>query len=381
MTDRNWQKIWLEISDKFAWRSGKGHSGKVACSLLMCLFLPFNVNANAASFDCKKAELAVEKAICADPVLSELDDKIAKAHKEALGKLTPFWKEWYKEQQRKWLRDRNKTEKLQLVSLHRQRLEEITSILNQLPRHVWQVLELPESYDPFTVGISEGKDYIGVSTNERKSHKLIVRYIDVETGVEIENINTSTRADFGLSRIQVKEGFIVPEYRPSNHICWRDLSDTGVIVDNGDRTPAPATIPKMQRDWQKIVMNSQEVPFTLNLRTYYLVYLPEGHNLQEQPDCPEVSVMPFGMITPIKQGAIIETWDGRVFLKITDLRTIRRGFIAPQVFALDEYDYERYKATIAKQCRNITDPNNADYGIVYDECRAQIIREIIGKER
>ena len=41
--------------------------------------------ARAASFDCAKARTGVEKAVCADPQLSEYDERIAAAYQRALG--------------------------------------------------------------------------------------------------------------------------------------------------------------------------------------------------------------------------------------------------------------------------------------------------------
>ena len=56
----------------------------------------------AASFDCKKASTAGEKAICADATLSKLDEELAQAYKQALKKGS---KESVQAAQKAWLKE------------------------------------------------------------------------------------------------------------------------------------------------------------------------------------------------------------------------------------------------------------------------------------
>ncbi|GEM_PF-558424 len=69
-------------------------------------FLSFATGAHAASFDCAKASTLVEKAICSDAKLSELDDSLMKAYKKALASSPDA--SGLKSQQRAWLTVRNK---------------------------------------------------------------------------------------------------------------------------------------------------------------------------------------------------------------------------------------------------------------------------------
>ena len=48
------------------------------------LFLAFSTAAGAAGFDCAKAESAVEKAVCAEPALSDLDEYLGRYYSVAL---------------------------------------------------------------------------------------------------------------------------------------------------------------------------------------------------------------------------------------------------------------------------------------------------------
>lgn len=60
--------------------------------------------AHAASFDCKAAKSATEKAICGSPKLSALDDKLAAEYERAVHALSPDGAAQLKDSQRSWLR-------------------------------------------------------------------------------------------------------------------------------------------------------------------------------------------------------------------------------------------------------------------------------------
>jgi uncharacterized protein len=59
--------------------------------------------AHAAGFDCAKARTGVEKAVCADPQLSEYDERIAAAYQRALGEWDGAIRGYVREDQRHWL--------------------------------------------------------------------------------------------------------------------------------------------------------------------------------------------------------------------------------------------------------------------------------------
>lgn len=58
---------------------------------------------HAASFDCAKARTGVEKAICADPKLSEYDERIAAAYKRDLDQWDGAIRGYVRNDQRHWL--------------------------------------------------------------------------------------------------------------------------------------------------------------------------------------------------------------------------------------------------------------------------------------
>ncbi len=74
-------------------------------SLLFVLILPIAgiAPAHAASFDCAKASTGVEKAICADPQLSEYDERIAAAYKRNLNEWDGAIRNYVRNDQRYWL--------------------------------------------------------------------------------------------------------------------------------------------------------------------------------------------------------------------------------------------------------------------------------------
>ena len=59
--------------------------------------------AHAASFDCAKSRTGVEKAICADPKLSEYDERIAAAYKRELDEWNGAIRAYVRADQRHWL--------------------------------------------------------------------------------------------------------------------------------------------------------------------------------------------------------------------------------------------------------------------------------------
>ncbi|SEG65978.1 Protein of unknown function [Bryocella elongata] len=71
---------------------------------LLVLALAAWTSAHAASFDCKLAKSPREKAICADPRLSDLDTKIAVGYKTLLQQLSPRAAGEVRDDQRAWLR-------------------------------------------------------------------------------------------------------------------------------------------------------------------------------------------------------------------------------------------------------------------------------------
>lgn len=71
--------------------------------ILCCVF--FSVNANAASFDCKKASTWLEKTVCSNPELSKLDDQLAKAYADALKSLSLEGQKETKQYQKQWLKN------------------------------------------------------------------------------------------------------------------------------------------------------------------------------------------------------------------------------------------------------------------------------------
>jgi uncharacterized protein YecT (DUF1311 family) len=70
---------------------------------LLSLALGGIAAAHAASFDCAKARTGVEKAVCADPQLSEYDERIAAAYKRGLGEWNGAIRDYVRNEQRHWL--------------------------------------------------------------------------------------------------------------------------------------------------------------------------------------------------------------------------------------------------------------------------------------
>ncbi len=90
--------------------SAMGRIAALAIALIALVgglsFLP--TNANAASFDCKKAATRVEKLICADPHLSKVDDEMSHAYQQVLLRVDN--PEAVRIEQRDWIKKRNACE-------------------------------------------------------------------------------------------------------------------------------------------------------------------------------------------------------------------------------------------------------------------------------
>lgn len=76
-----------------------------SCVLVLLMLLRGSFG---ASFDCAKATTKIEKAICKNARLSELDEEMAMLYKGLRNSLTPRGKELLKQEQRYWLKERNK---------------------------------------------------------------------------------------------------------------------------------------------------------------------------------------------------------------------------------------------------------------------------------
>lgn len=84
---------------------------------------------HAAGFDCAKASTPTEKAICADPTLSELDSKLTTLYSSLRKSLPPDQVTTLKSAQVAWLREsRTGTDKAALADAYRERIARLDAI-------------------------------------------------------------------------------------------------------------------------------------------------------------------------------------------------------------------------------------------------------------
>lgn len=95
---------------------------------LLSLSLP----GQAASFNCKKASNATEKAICANRVLSQLDDELNDNYEILLGYTTNSPR--VKREQLNWLRERNQC-RSQVACIHDEYRIRISQIQNEIENY------------------------------------------------------------------------------------------------------------------------------------------------------------------------------------------------------------------------------------------------------
>lgn len=101
------------------------------CRLLILLsWLMLGITAQAASFDCRKAQSAVETMVCTDGPLSRLDEELAVVYGEVLA-ITPD-QGLLKKQQREWLESRNRCKEIPCVEdSYRGRLAELNEAIDE----------------------------------------------------------------------------------------------------------------------------------------------------------------------------------------------------------------------------------------------------------
>jgi uncharacterized protein len=78
----------------------------------------------AASFDCSKAATAIEKRICSDKELSDLDSQLGQSYKRLLAALDKEQQKILKESQKEWLASRNEGTDT-LSTFYRERIAEL----------------------------------------------------------------------------------------------------------------------------------------------------------------------------------------------------------------------------------------------------------------
>lgn len=121
---------------------------------LLTLILLTSISLFAASFDCTKATTNVEKMICADEQLSQLDTKLSQIYSSFY-----FLTQEIKSDQRAWMKKRNTCKESSCVkTFYQQRVEELnTSLANQntFPRTYLDAMktaqESMQEVDPQTV--------------------------------------------------------------------------------------------------------------------------------------------------------------------------------------------------------------------------------------
>ncbi|WP_086643212.1 lysozyme inhibitor LprI family protein [Acetobacter sp. DsW_063] len=118
---------------KTVWRNGM----KKHCLKKSIIFLCALNFSNAPSFaaDCARTSTAIEKAICADNTLLEMDNKLNDDYAELLKKTSPKTEKPLRVQQRRWLQARNaqcsknRTSNC-LAPIYGRRIDELTALLS-----------------------------------------------------------------------------------------------------------------------------------------------------------------------------------------------------------------------------------------------------------
>lgn len=114
--------------------------------LILSIMAPINFS-SAASFDCSKATSIVDRSICADPVVSGLDEDLAKIYSKA--RVDSNFSNELLETQRAWLRTRNDCGNNSncLVKSYRERISQLSRINTATQNTLSQPLVQPSQSD------------------------------------------------------------------------------------------------------------------------------------------------------------------------------------------------------------------------------------------
>lgn len=202
----------------------------------------FNVMLFSASFDCQKASISIEKAICSNKELSELDSKLGvlyKAFVEKYGGLRPEKvREEFAENQKHWLKYvRNKSNKVErLLSIYKERVSYLEANLVRLVNGF--TILTNDSYQP--------EHYVSIlgNTNERlesfnKSGSWYFKNID-KKDVQVIDCNALLMVAVGTARGNRSYGGICTVKRDDNissvMICDDDMVGHFKIKEKGNKT-------------------------------------------------------------------------------------------------------------------------------------------------
>lgn len=119
-------------------------------SITIILLLLLSTPAFSASFDCKKAASSVEKTVCSNPKLSQLDTNLAIYYHDAMTDLSPEGQKETKQYQKKWLKEipqycqaRVKLKSVDnlaecLKDAYEDRVSQLLGILNKFPNRIFR---------------------------------------------------------------------------------------------------------------------------------------------------------------------------------------------------------------------------------------------------
>lgn len=147
-----------------------------------------------ASFDCNKASQAIEKSICSDSELAELDRKMADAYKNKRQSITSNEKTTLKQEQREWLSHRAHECEI------RQNNYNSDAVINCLVNsYKYRIEELKETEDERMAFYRNSATKNQFTLNDRKKWKKLVKWPDScefekleymsDSGIEFININ------------------------------------------------------------------------------------------------------------------------------------------------------------------------------------------------
>lgn len=186
------------------------------CALLLAL-LASAAATHASSFDCTSAASPSEKAICADPYTSKLDQKLAKVWRSTLAKVVD--PKALKADQRQWLKQRNRCSD-QIDCLRQQYLMRITELEHAAIPFSWDT-----TWQRIPWGVSTGAE---LKTMRRDSTHLGFE-VSAANGANSGNLDGIAKLDG--TQAHYTEGACALTFKAINGVL--DVTQDGVDADCG----------------------------------------------------------------------------------------------------------------------------------------------------
>lgn len=271
------------------------------------------------------------------------------AFDEAISKSSPFWQAVKKEERERWLRVANKLSVNLRIGEYSNRVNALKKYIQELPEVHWCVVRVPKGYsaDYFVRKNNEGRDVL-VLSKIVKGMTLEVIDLDIITGEErLHKVRYPSVLINGIQKVGVA------------------TVHGGVFIDEISWDLGGFDIPDIYFRVQRNGDQEGEV--------FYPVYISDANDLLDGNNDDYTSIIPIFKWVLCGGSVVGSSHEEQIFVKIDDIRRIRRGGALNSVFFLDRNDIENYKRK--------TEFTHEEYGQLFSKNKANALKELLNLNR